>query len=153
MIRKMTSRLALATVLMAAAATGVMAQTAQPERREVGNLVFDGIPQIPASLKPQLQRYRNARGAGFAGFMADGSILISTRFGETSQLHRVAAPGADTHGTVTKDSAAADTSQPPRPARGRPGGIADGRLNGNLNDRLNKDAMAEPFLDVYDLHL
>lgn len=95
MIRKMTSRLALATVLMAAAATGVMAQTAQPERREVGNLVFDGIPQIPASLKPQLQRYRNARGAGFAGFMADGSILISTRFGETSQLHRVAAPGAD----------------------------------------------------------
>lgn len=95
MIRKMTGRLALATVLMAATATGVMAQTAQPERREVGNLIFDGIPQIPASLKPQLQRYRNARGAGLAGFMADGSILISTRFGETAQLHRVAAPGAD----------------------------------------------------------
>jgi protease II len=95
MMRTMTGRLALATVLMAATATGVMAQTAQPERREVGNLVFDGIPPIPADLKPRLQRYRNARSAGFQDFMADGSILISTRFGETAQLHRVAAPGAD----------------------------------------------------------
>lgn len=60
MIRDMTSRLALAAVLMAATATGAMAQTAQPERREAGSLVFDGIPQIPASLKPQLARYRNA---------------------------------------------------------------------------------------------
>ncbi|HZV85839.1 MAG TPA: S9 family peptidase, partial [Brevundimonas sp.] len=95
MIGKMTGRLALATMLMAATASGVMAQTAQPERREVGNLVFDGIPQIPADLKPRLQRYRNARSAGFQDFMADGSILIATRFGETAQLHRVAAPGAD----------------------------------------------------------
>lgn len=93
MMRKTTVSLAFAAMLMAA--TGVMAQAAQPERREVGNLVFDGIPQIPAELRPQLQRYRNARSAGLQGFMADGSILISTRFGETGQLHRVAAPGAD----------------------------------------------------------
>ena len=93
MMRKTTVSLAFAAMLMAA--TGVMAQAAQPERREVGNLVFDGVPQIPAELRPQLQRYRNARSAGLQGFMADGSILISTRFGETGQLHRVAAPGAD----------------------------------------------------------
>lgn len=71
------------------------AQTAQPERREAGTLIYSGIPEIPAELRDTLQRYRNARSAGFQTWLEDGSMLIATRFGETAQLHRVAAPGAD----------------------------------------------------------
>ncbi|WP_396595103.1 S9 family peptidase [Brevundimonas sp. R86498] len=87
--------LTLAVALTLAAASGANAQTSTPERRESGTLIYSGIPEIPAGLKSDLQRYRNARSAGFQDWMADGSMLISTRFGETAQLHRVAAPGAD----------------------------------------------------------
>ena len=31
-------------------------------------------------------------GAGLGGWLPDGSLLISTRFGETSQVHRVKTP-------------------------------------------------------------
>ncbi|HEV7279002.1 MAG TPA: S9 family peptidase [Pirellulaceae bacterium] len=63
-------------------------------RREVGTLIYDGIPEIPPHLRGELQRYRNARAAVFQDWSADGSMLIATRFGETSQVHRVASPGA-----------------------------------------------------------
>ena len=66
---------------------------AQPDRREVGTLVYDGIPAIPAELGEELQVYQNARSAGFQDWLEDGSMLISTRFGETSQVHRVQTPG------------------------------------------------------------
>ena len=82
-------------LIVSIGATPVLAQTAAPERREAGTLIYSGIPEIPAELKSDLQRYRNARSAGFQDWMEDGSMLISTRFGETAQLHRVAAPGAD----------------------------------------------------------
>jgi dipeptidyl aminopeptidase/acylaminoacyl peptidase len=86
--------MSLVASLMLSAAPQVLAQTATPERREVGSLVYDGIPEIPTSLRPQIQRFRNARSASFQDWMPDGSILIATRFGETAQIHRVAAPGA-----------------------------------------------------------
>ncbi|MBX9707664.1 MAG: prolyl oligopeptidase family serine peptidase [Caulobacteraceae bacterium] len=82
-------------LMLAMGAAPVMAQTASPERRQSGTLIYSGIPEIPEELRTNLQRYRNARSAGFQDWMEDGSILISTRFGETAQLHRVTAPGAD----------------------------------------------------------
>jgi dipeptidyl aminopeptidase/acylaminoacyl peptidase len=82
-------------LMVSIGAAPVLAQTAAPERREAGTLIYSGIPEIPAELKSDLQRYRNARSAGFQDWMEDGSMLISTRFGETAQLHRVVAPGAD----------------------------------------------------------
>ncbi|MFY7853235.1 MAG: S9 family peptidase [Brevundimonas sp.] len=82
-------------LMLAMGAAPVLAQTAPPERRQSGTLIYSGIPEIPEELRTDLQRYRNARSAGFQDWMEDGSILISTRFGETAQLHRVAAPGAD----------------------------------------------------------
>ncbi|WP_309628615.1 prolyl oligopeptidase family serine peptidase [Brevundimonas sp.] len=87
--------LALATLLSVSVASTVLAQAVPPERREAGTLAYSGIPEIPDALRTDLQRYRNARSAGFQDWMEDGSMLISTRFGETAQLHRVAAPGAD----------------------------------------------------------
>jgi len=96
MMRMTACRLALTTALLTTLAPVALAQTAPPpERREIGTLVFDGIPAVPPELRPAIQRYRNARAAAFQDWLADGSMLITTRFGETAQVHRVAAPGAD----------------------------------------------------------
>jgi dipeptidyl aminopeptidase/acylaminoacyl peptidase len=84
-------------LLSLAAVMGSSADAAAAEpspRREVGTLVYDGIPEVPPGLRGELQRYRNARSASFQDWSADGSMLIATRFGETSQIHRVASPGA-----------------------------------------------------------
>ena len=75
-------------VVMASAAFA--AET--PKRVERGNLVMEGIPEIPAELTERLNRYQQVRAAGFSGWLPDGSALISTRFGETAQIHRVEKP-------------------------------------------------------------
>lgn len=62
------------------------------ERIELGNRVTEDIPEIPADLIEQLNRYQNTRGAGLAGWTKDGCVLVSTRFAETNQAHRVCAP-------------------------------------------------------------
>lgn len=84
------------TVLFAAliAALPVFAQSAQaPVKREVvGNRTSENIPQIPDALLEQLNRYQNTRGAFLAGWTRDGCLLISTRFAETAQAHRVCQP-------------------------------------------------------------
>ncbi|MFN3212094.1 MAG: S9 family peptidase [Henriciella sp.] len=64
---------------------------AKSERVEVGQLVMEGIPEIPAGVKERLRQYQNVRGHGFQDWTQDG-ILISTRFGEVSQIHTVSQP-------------------------------------------------------------
>ena len=54
--------------------------------------MFDGIPPPDPALAARLARYQQSRGATFLDWMADGSMLIETRFGDTVQVHRVAAP-------------------------------------------------------------
>lgn len=61
------------------------------ERVTEDNLVMEGIPQIPQDIKDTLIRYQNVRGHGFRDWADDG-ILISTRFGEVSQIHKVSTP-------------------------------------------------------------
>ncbi len=68
---------------------------AQPATREVGNIVYDGAPATPPALQAAIAPYYNARSAVFEGWLPDGSMLIATRFGDTTQIHRVARPGAD----------------------------------------------------------
>lgn len=68
-----------------------MAQDAL-ERIERGNLVIEGIPEIPQAVSDRLQQYENARSAYFTGFTEDGGMLITTRFAETSQVHKVDEP-------------------------------------------------------------
>jgi len=67
---------------------------AQQGRREIGNLVYDGAPETPAALREAIAPYYNARSAVFEDWLADGSMLIATRFGDTQQIHRVEKPGA-----------------------------------------------------------
>lgn len=81
-----------------AASPALARAAAQPVvRRQQGTLTLENVPETPAELREELRRYQNARSAGFQGWLGDGSMLITTRFGQTSQLHRVAAPGADRH--------------------------------------------------------
>jgi hypothetical protein len=50
------------------------------------------VPEIPAELIDRLNRYQNTRAASVAGWTRDGCLLISTRFAETAQAHRVCQP-------------------------------------------------------------
>lgn len=87
--------LALATCaspsLTQAAPSGVGERAGGTERIERGNLVIEGIPDIPAAVSERLRTYQNVRGHGFQDWTGD-SVLISTRFAETSQIHRVDTP-------------------------------------------------------------
>ena len=52
------------------------------------------VPVVPAEVFARLAQYQSVRGAVFRGFAPDGTgILIGTRFGNSSQLHRVYEPG------------------------------------------------------------
>ena len=64
------------------------------ERREVGAVVMEGIPEVPEALLERLRQYQNMRGAALADWLPDGSgLLIRTRFADTSQFHVVTHPG------------------------------------------------------------
>jgi len=57
-------------------------------------LVMEGIPEIPAALKNELRLYAGIRGATMNSWHpARREMLISTRFGNTPQLHWVKFPG------------------------------------------------------------
>ena len=96
----MLRRKKLATALFGIACTlPAFAQTAAPAaptgdvvRQEQGTRISENIPTIPSELIERLNRYQNTRGAGVAGWTRDGCLLISTRFAETSQAHRVCQP-------------------------------------------------------------
>ena len=68
------------------------AAAADVERVTRGNLAIEGIPEIPTALIERMRRYQNTRSALFAGWTPDGQITISTRFGNTNQLHLVSQP-------------------------------------------------------------
>ncbi len=92
----MSHRSVLRIALIVALATTLpaLAQSrSKPVVREVvGTRTSENIPAIPAALVDQLNRYQNTRGAGVAGWTRGGCLLISTRFAETAQVHRVCQP-------------------------------------------------------------
>lgn len=64
--------------------------TAQIDKREIGSLILENIPEIPKTLSQRLNHYQNTREAFVMDWMrAPAGLLISTRFGEASQLHVV----------------------------------------------------------------
>src|SRR5262245_47849294 len=72
-----------------------LAAFAAGDKKEVGNLVIDGIPEIPKDTLERMGQYFNTRAARLVAWDADGKgMIVSTRFGETNQLHHVGAPGA-----------------------------------------------------------
>ena len=66
----------------------------QTDKKEIGNLVAEGIPEIPQVLMDRMNQYQNVRSANLSSWNPDGTgMLISTRFAETSQLHFIDHPG------------------------------------------------------------
>jgi dipeptidyl aminopeptidase/acylaminoacyl peptidase len=82
----------LATALGAAVAGAALAQTVQPPAA----IVADGVPPIPEATRAATAPYLEFRTASFLGWNpTTRGMLIATRFGNTAQLHEVAAPGMD----------------------------------------------------------
>lgn len=92
------------------------ASQAQVERREVGQLVFEGAPELPQALSEAIAPYYEVRSAVFEDWLTDGSMLIATRFGQTEQIHHVAAPlGARTQLTFFDEPITVAKAQPGAP--------------------------------------
>ena len=68
------------------------AQTLSSNRLEAGNRISENLPEISPELIDSLNQYQNTRGAAFAGWTTNGCMLISTRFADTAQAHRVCDP-------------------------------------------------------------
>jgi dipeptidyl aminopeptidase/acylaminoacyl peptidase len=57
------------------------------------NLIADGLPEIPAEIAEAVGRYTEFRSAGLASWHpTKRELLISTRFGDSPQLHEVRFP-------------------------------------------------------------
>ncbi|MGB7522663.1 MAG: S9 family peptidase [Spirulinaceae cyanobacterium] len=70
-------------------ATSALSNEILPEE----NLIVEGIPPIPASIVKTVERYTDFRSAVLASWHPHRKeMLISTRFGETSQVHQVKSP-------------------------------------------------------------
>jgi len=68
--------------------------SAGQSKKEIGNLVIENIPDIPDDLRDRLNQYQNTRGASPSDWSPNGdAMLMSTRFGETSQIHLITMPG------------------------------------------------------------
>ena len=78
-------------------------------RAEPSGPILDGVPEIPADLVERLTQYESTRWASMRSVADDGSsILITTRLGETGQVHRVQqAGGARTQATAAEKAKAA----------------------------------------------
>lgn len=85
-----SSLLAVAALIAVPAA----AQQAPVQTRQVGTARLENVPEIPQDVRDAVQRYQNYREARFQDWLPDGSMLITTRFGSTFQVHHVPAPGA-----------------------------------------------------------
>ncbi len=103
-----------AALVIAAVLCGAAAPTV--DRRVAGTLVMENIPPTPPALAESLLGYENVRIALFDDWLADGSMLVSTRFGQTTQVHRVAFPGgARTQLTFYNEPIAAAIARPGKP--------------------------------------
>jgi dipeptidyl aminopeptidase/acylaminoacyl peptidase len=71
--------------------TAVLAQS-PPGRVERGTLIYDGIPDAAGVDQAGLKRYLESRSTWLAGWLANGDLLVTTRFADTAQLHRVRTP-------------------------------------------------------------
>ena len=86
-------RLLLLIVVLALLTFVPSARSADDPRRPAAIETQD-VPVVPAELAAKLAQYQSVRGAAFRGWAPDGTgILVGTRFGNSSQLHRVYEPG------------------------------------------------------------
>src|SRR5690348_8987379 len=86
------SRLLLATVLLGPSPAIAQSGVVPPS----DNLVTDGLPPVPAAIAATARPYSEFRAAAFWDWHPTRrEMIIGTRFGDASQLHRVRSPGGD----------------------------------------------------------
>ncbi|MFL6590747.1 MAG: S9 family peptidase [Chthoniobacterales bacterium] len=67
---------------------------AKPPLTPAENLVVDGVPPIPGDLPEQVSRYTESRAATVQDWHPTrAEMLITTRFGDTNQIHQITQPG------------------------------------------------------------
>lgn len=65
------------------------------QRSPIGNLLVEGVGDIPTSISERLEQYQNIRSADFADWEASGKgLYITTRFADVAQIHHVSKAGA-----------------------------------------------------------
>ena len=88
-------RLRLFALVLAFPVAAALAQGTEPPAvvPKPAALVADGIPPLPVELAVRTRPYMEFRTASFTSWHPrDRSMLIATRFANTAQIHRVAAP-------------------------------------------------------------
>ncbi len=60
--------------------------------QSAGALLFDAVPAPDPNLEVRIAQYLVGRDASFLAWLPDNSLLVSTRFAEHAQVHRVSAP-------------------------------------------------------------
>ncbi len=88
-----SARSAAALLALAALGCGTAPTPAAARAEGPPAIAIEGVPPIPREIIEGLARYQSMRGATFEDWGPDGSMLISTRFGELPQIHRVPFPG------------------------------------------------------------
>src|SRR3990172_1110247 len=64
------------------------------QKKEIGNLVIDGIPEIPKRITEKLGKYTEIKSSLFADWSPGGDgILFSTRVVDVAQIHIAKTPG------------------------------------------------------------
>ena len=59
-----------------------------------GQMILQGVPEIPADLVSRLKQYQDVRSASFLDWTRDGKgMYVRTSFGDIPQIHRVYAAG------------------------------------------------------------
>ncbi|HEV7632044.1 MAG TPA: S9 family peptidase [Steroidobacteraceae bacterium] len=90
-----------------------LAAAPPPSRVEQGALILDGLPPRSEADAEKVGNWLESRQASFVDWLADGSLLISTRFGDAEQLHRVkGALGTREQLTYFRDPVRAATADP-----------------------------------------
>ncbi|MFN2499055.1 MAG: prolyl oligopeptidase family serine peptidase [Pyrinomonadaceae bacterium] len=108
----------LISVLLTACLTAVMfAGGAMAEGATIApsdNLVVEGLPSIPASLADEVGRYTEFRSASISSWHPlRREMLMSTRFGDTNQIHLLKMPGgARTQLTFSPERSGAASYRP-----------------------------------------
>jgi dipeptidyl aminopeptidase/acylaminoacyl peptidase len=87
-------RYAAFVAILLFAASVAMAQNGGASLAPADNLVVEGVPSVPASLVEDVRRYTEFRAAALSSWHpVKREMLISTRFGDTAQVHQVKFPG------------------------------------------------------------
>lgn len=127
-----------ASVLSILAAGNLSAQNA--DKQQIDQMVLEGVPAVDKEVEARMKQYLDVRPMSLSDISADGkTLLISTRAGNTAQLHTLGAPlGALKQITSYEEPVAG-------------GGFLPGTANGRV--LLSKDIGGNENYQLYDLNL